>query len=216
MTNAISESVARVSRRYDQLAPVYAVTLFLFGLPPGARRAAVEALDLSVGARALEVGCGSGRNLSLLVDAVGPRGKVYGVDVSTGMLARSRRLVDRRGWSNVELRVEDAARLTGPDDVDGVLFGLSYAVLPEPQAALRAAWRFLRPGGRVVILEGCLPDTRLGRSLRRPMLALSRLTVLGDPDNRGWEDLAELSSEVRVRRLQFGTYYVASATKPET
>lgn len=62
MTNTISESVGRVSRRHDRLAPVYAVTLFLFGLPPGARRAAVEALDLRVGARVLEVGCGSGRN----------------------------------------------------------------------------------------------------------------------------------------------------------
>lgn len=215
MPNPVSESIVKVSRRYDRIAPVYRALLVLFGLPPGARRAAVRALDLAAGAQVLEIGCGSGRNLPLLVDAVGPGGRVYGVDVSTGMLARAERLIERRGWSNVELRVEDAARLTRPSQLDGVLFGLSYAVLPEPRAALESAWRLLRPGGRLTIVEGCLPDSPLGRALRAPMLALSRLTVLGDPDARGWEDLAELSPDVHTRWLQFGTYYVASAVKPD-
>lgn len=213
MSNPVSESVTKVSRRYDRLAPLYRALLPLFLLPPGARRAAVEALDLSAGASVLEVGCGSGRNLPLLVDAVGPSGKTYGIDVSTGMLDRAKELVERRGWSNVELRVEDAARLTYPDELDGVLFGLSYGVLPEPRAALDAAWKLLRPGGRVVIVEGRLPDNLLGRLLRPPVLALSRLTVLGDPDVRGWDDLAELSPDVQTRWLQFGTYYVSRAVK---
>jgi ubiquinone/menaquinone biosynthesis C-methylase UbiE len=202
-----------VSRRYDRLAPIYRAILPFFLLPRGARRAAVDALDLSPGASVLEVGCGSGRNLPLLVDAVGPSGKVYGVDISTGMLDRAKRLVDRRGWSNVELRVEDAARLTRPDELDGVLFGLSYAVLPERRTALEAGWKLLRLGGRLVIVEGRLPDNLLGRLLRAPTLALSRLTVLGDPDARGWEDLAELSPDVRTRWLQFGMYYVSRAVK---
>lgn len=150
-----------------------------------------------------------------MVDAVGPSGKVYGVDISTGMLGRAKRLVDRRGWSNVALRVEDAAGLTGPDQLDGVLFGLSYAVLPDRRAALEAAWRLLRPGGRLVIVEGRLPDNLLGRLPRPPMLALNRLTVLGDPDARGWEDLAALAPHVQTRWLQFGTYCVSSAIRPE-
>jgi ubiquinone/menaquinone biosynthesis C-methylase UbiE len=213
MANPVSESVTKVSRRYDRLAPLYRALLPLFLLPPRARRAAVEALDLSAGASVLEVGCGSGRNLPLLVDAVGPSGKVYGIDVSTGMLDRAKDLVERRGWSNVELRVEDAARLSGPDQLDGVLFGLSYAVLPEPRTALKAGWHLLRPGGRLVIVEGSLPDNLLGRLLRPPVLALSRLTVLGDPDVHGWKDLAELSPDVQTRWLQFGTYYVSRAVK---
>jgi ubiquinone/menaquinone biosynthesis C-methylase UbiE len=213
MSNPVSESVTKVSRRYDRLAPVYRAILPLFLVPSRARRVAVEALDLSAGARVLEIGCGNGRNFSLLVDAVGPSGEVYGVDISTGMLARAKRLIDRRGWSNVKLKVEDAAELTDPDHLDGVLFGLSYAILPKPRAALEAGWRLLRPGGRLVIVEGALPDNLLGRLLRPLTLALSRLTVLGDPDARGWEDLADLSPDVHTRWLQFGTYYVSCATK---
>jgi SAM-dependent methyltransferase len=109
--------------------------------------------------------------------------------------------------------VEDAARVTGPDQLDGVLFGLSYAILPEPRTALEAGWRLLRPGGRLVIVEGSLPDNLLGRLLRPPTLALSRLTVLGDPDVRGWEDLAALSPDVHTRWFQFRTYYVSCAVK---
>jgi ubiquinone/menaquinone biosynthesis C-methylase UbiE len=214
MSNPVSESVTKVSRRYDRLAPLYRLLLLLFLVPRGARRAAVEALDLSAGASVLEVGCGSGSNLPLLVDALGPSGKVYGVDVSTGMLDRAQRLVERRGWSNVELRLEDAARLRCPDQLDAVLFGLSYAVLPEPRTALEAGWQLLRPGGRLVIVEGGLPDNLLGRLLRPAVLALSRLTVLGNPDVRGWEDLAELSPNVETRWFQFGTYYVSRAVKP--
>jgi ubiquinone/menaquinone biosynthesis C-methylase UbiE len=211
--NPVSESVTKVSRRYDRLAPLYRAMLPLFLPPRGARPAAVEALDLAAGASVLEVGCGSGGNLPLLVDAVGPSGRVYGVDISTGMLGRAKRLIDRQRWSNVELREEDAARLSGPDQLDGVLFGLSYAVLPEPRTALKAGWQLLRPGGRLVIVEGGLPDNLLGRLLRPPVLALSRLTVLGDPDVRGWVDLGELSPDVQTRWLQFGTYYVSRAVK---
>lgn len=209
----VSRSVSEVSRRYDRLAPFYPAVLGLFGVPPGARRLAVEALALPAGGRVLEVGCGTGRNLGLLVEAAGPDGEVHAVDISTAMLERAQRLVDRRGWANVRLSAQDAARLTGPAGLDGVLFGLSYAVLPEPRAALDAAWRLLRPGGRMVIVEGRLPDNRLGRALRRPMTVLSRWTVLGDPDSRGWDDLAALSTGVHTRWLQLGTYYVSSARK---
>lgn len=214
MTNPISESVAKVRRRYDRLARVYGAALFLFGFPRRTRRAAVAALDLPRGARALEVGCGRGANLALLVDAVGPTGTVHGIDVSTEMLHHAEKLVAHHGWSDVKVRIEDAAQLTGPADLDGVLFGLSSAVLPEPRAALDAAWRRLRPGGRLVIVEGCLPEGRLGRLLRPVILFLSRMTVLGNPDSRGWEDLAELSPDVRTRWYQFGTYYIATVVKP--
>jgi ubiquinone/menaquinone biosynthesis C-methylase UbiE len=174
---------------------------------------AVQALGLSAGATVLEVGCGSGRNLPLLADAVGPNGRVYGVDISTGMLQRARLLVERRACTNVELRLEDAAQLTQPRDLDGVLFGLSYAILPEPRTTLAACWELVRPGGRMVILEGRLPDDLLGRLLRRPAASLSRLTVLADPEARGWDDLAALTGNVQTQWLQFGIYYVSRAVK---
>ena len=62
-------------------------------LPPGLRRKAVGRLGLHGGETVLEVGCGTGRNLPLLCEAVGADGRVVGVDASGGMLERARDLV---------------------------------------------------------------------------------------------------------------------------
>ncbi len=47
---------------------------------------AVDRLSLQPGDHVLEIGCGTGRNLPFLSAAVGPQGRVYGVDLSPGML----------------------------------------------------------------------------------------------------------------------------------
>ncbi|MGH3430765.1 MAG: methyltransferase domain-containing protein [Mycobacteriales bacterium] len=45
-----------------------------------------------------------------MVEAVGPSGTVIGFDASPGMLAEARKLIERNGWSNVELLQQDATQ----------------------------------------------------------------------------------------------------------
>jgi len=108
---------------------------------------------LKPGNTVLEIGAGTGRNFPYLVEAVGPSGTVIGVDASPGMLAEARKLIERRGWSNVQLLHQDATQLEVDRDVDGVLFSLSYSALPEPRPALARAWECLRPSSRVVVMD---------------------------------------------------------------
>ncbi len=210
----LSSSTEFIARRYDRLASVYRLIELLFGLPPGIRRRAVDRLALSHGDRVLEVGCGSGRNLDLLRSAVGPDGRVEGIDVSEGMLARGRRLVERRGWSNVIVAQHDAAEIDDSARFDAVLFSLSYSVIPDREAALSRAWSALRPGGRLVIMDACLPQGRRGRMLRPYASVISRATVLGDPEVRAWDELATVGTEVDNERLWLGTYVIAGTRKP--
>lgn len=111
-----------VVRRYDRYAPWYRYLEWTILLAPGFRRRAIERIGLKLGERVLEVGCGTGRNLALLRDAVGDAGEVIGVDASPGMLAEARKVVAHGGWSNVSSVNSDAATLMLDERVDAVYF----------------------------------------------------------------------------------------------
>lgn len=203
-----------VRRRYNRLARFFVFFEWLFWLPRGIRRRAVSRLELKPGASVLEVGCGTGRNLAPLLEAVGAEGRVYGVDVSEGMLAEAEELCAREGWANVVLIRADAADYSLPELVDGVIFSLSYAVIPQHREALRRAWKHLRAGGYLVIMDARLPKGRAGKLLHPFVVWTSRLTVLGNPDVRPWDELRELTAEVDYEEIQFGTYYICRGRKP--
>jgi ubiquinone/menaquinone biosynthesis C-methylase UbiE len=206
------QSLEQITHRYDRLARFYNMLEPLYLIHDGARRKAVEALDLSPGETVLEIGCGTGRNLEHLLNAVSGHGSVIGLDASPGMLAEAGKLVEQRGWSNVRLLEGDAARLSIEDEVDAVLFSLSYSVLPDRRPALEAAWHQLRAGGRLVVMDVGLPDTLLGRIFRPAARLLVRIAP-GDAYSRPWEDLATLAP-VSSQRFLAGLYFVCSITKP--
>jgi ubiquinone/menaquinone biosynthesis C-methylase UbiE len=221
---------AFIAQRYDRIAGLIGLFDWLFFFPPHLRGLAATRLDAKPGDRVLEIGCGTGRNFPHLRRAVGPTGKVYGVDLSTGMLTKARELCAREGWSNVELAHCDALEYIPPEPLDGILFGLSYNTMPHHLAVLRQAWKQLRPGGRIVILDGKVPDGICG-TLALPFgLWLMKNTMLGNPFIQPWKDLAALVSEANgedsdageaitgetfgMEQFLFGSWYVCWGRKP--
>src|SRR6266550_6456479 len=203
-----------VRRRYNRLASIYVFFEWLFWLPRGIRPRAVDRLNLKFGDRVVEVGCGTGRNLAFLSRAVGPDGRVYGIDLSEGMLAKARSVCEQAGLTNVLLIQADASEYELPELVDGAIFSLSYAVMRDRKRALRHAWNQLKPGGRLVMLDAKTLSGFVGRMTYRLLSLVLRLTVLGNPDLNQLADVRELAGHVDVENLQFGTYFVACAVKP--
>jgi ubiquinone/menaquinone biosynthesis C-methylase UbiE len=203
-----------VVSRYDRVAPWYRFGEWTILLAPGFRRRAVACIGLQPGERVVEIGCGTGRNLALLRDAVGSEGHVIGVDASAGMLAQAQKVISRHGWENVTLACEDAAELTLDEPVDAAYFSLSYSALPERAPVLDRAWEAVRPGGRLVIMDAGIPDTRLGRALA-PLAEIVATLFPGDPYSQPWADLARISDSVTVERFEFDLYFVCTARKPQ-
>jgi ubiquinone/menaquinone biosynthesis C-methylase UbiE len=203
-----------ITIQYDRVAPWYRALSPLFLINPLMRRKAIAAMALRPADSALEVGVGSGRNLPYLLDAVGPSGAVVGVDLSAGMLAEARKLVARRGATNVELIEASAVTVDYERDFDAVLFSLSYSVIPADvrPTALDRAWEHLRPGGRLVVLDGGIARTRL-----RPIIApIARQLVKlgpGDPDVNPLDDLAHLG-EIVSESVLLDVYFVYTVVKP--
>lgn len=204
--------LSEITGQYDRVARFYRVFEPLYLIFPVARRKAVAALGLKPGDTVLEVGAGTGRNFPYLVEAVGPSGSVSAVDASEGMLREARKLVERRGWSNVSLLRQDAAHLEVDRDVDAVLSSLSYSAMPEPKRALAAAWKRLRPGARLAVMDAGLTETRL-RPLLDPIARLLIRLGPGHPYSRPWDDLAEYG-QVAIERFMW-IYYVCTLVKPE-
>jgi demethylmenaquinone methyltransferase/2-methoxy-6-polyprenyl-1,4-benzoquinol methylase len=146
-----------IAARYDRIAGMIGFIDWLFFVPRHFRAHAATRLALRPGQRVLEIGCGTGRNFPYLRAAVGAQGQIYGVDLSAGMLAKARALCRQQRWTNVELALEDAAEYIAPEPLDAVLFGLSYNTMPHHLLVLHQALKQLRPGGRIVIMDGRSP-----------------------------------------------------------
>ncbi len=200
------------TRRYDRVARFYSTLEPLYLIFPPARRRAVAALGLKAGDTVLEIGAGTGRNFPYLVEAVGPGGTIIGVDASEGMLAEARKLIERRGWSNVQLRHGDATQLDIEGDVDGVLFSLSYSAMPEPRPALARAWERLRPSSRVVVMDMGLTQGGVYRLLA-PIARLLVKYAPGDAYSDPWSELAKYGP-VETKRFLLGFFYVSAVVKP--
>ncbi|MEU6732711.1 class I SAM-dependent methyltransferase [Streptomyces physcomitrii] len=99
----------------------------------------------------LDIGCGTG-SLSLLLAEAGHR--VTGVDLAPRMIEEARAKFTTAGLT-ARLLVGDAmAPPTGDQRFDAVLCRHLLWTLPDPEAALRAWVARLRPGGRLVLVEG--------------------------------------------------------------
>ncbi|HST65426.1 MAG TPA: class I SAM-dependent methyltransferase [Mycobacteriales bacterium] len=148
-TRVAPRSVA-VAALFDRVAESYENVGVPWFDPIGA--ALVRAVAPAGGERALDIGCGRGAVLFPLADAVGPAGRVTGIDLSAAMVERTAADVRARGLTTVDLQVMDAA---GPDlppgSYDLALSSLVIFFLPDPAGALRAWRELLVPGGRLGI-----------------------------------------------------------------
>ena len=144
---------------YDKLAKVYDLS---FGptLHPG-RLQAIERMDIQPGERVLEVGVGTGINLSLY-----PRDcAVTGIDFSGSMLEKARERAARKDSRNVRLLQMDAADLKFADDSFDIVYApYLISVVPDPVKVAREMRRVCRPGGRIIFLNHFLsPNPLLSR-----------------------------------------------------
>jgi S-adenosylmethionine-diacylgycerolhomoserine-N-methlytransferase len=173
VTAAAGDShAALMDRIYRRQRYIYDFTrkYYLFG-----RDRMIRQLALKPGARVVEVGCGTARNL-IMIAGLYPKAKVYGLDASSQMLATATRSLAQAGLTGRVKLIEAYAEALSPalfgetEPFDAVVFSYSLSMIPDWKQALRSAAASLGSGGKIHIVDfGDLKG--LGRPIERVLRA---------------------------------------------
>jgi len=167
----------------------------------------IERLAPEAGACILDVGCGAGASALPAARAVGPEGRVIGVDLAEALLERARCRAERFGLRNAAFRCGDMTALDLPDaSFDAVVCVFAIFFVPDMEAQVAELWRLVRPGGRLAI-------TTWGPDAFEPGSAafwdaVRRVRPDLDNDFRPWDRISEPDEVVRL-------FLDGGATAPE-
>ncbi len=204
-----------VRRLYDRIAPLYdmaAAPYWMLGADKLSDEAIAE-LRLQPGSTVVELGTGTGRNLAALSKAVGPSGRVIGVDLSSKMLQRAKKKLTRSQIRNVVLISEDMTTYEPPPDTAGVLSTYAIEMLPDSTALIQRLSNNLPPGARIAVSglrrSSAWPEvaTRIGSLLMRPFGVTPAYR-----SHQPWLVIESLLEDTVYREAVGGVLYLAAGT----
>ena len=209
------ETYRKKARHYDITSRLYPVP----GYPQrGQRLQAVRALGLRAGDSVVDIACGTGLNFPLIEEAIGPGGRIVGVDLTDAMLARAKDRIAVNGWANVSLVQADAAGFDFPAGADAILSTYALSQVPECAEVIARGAAALSEDGRWVVLDLKVPDStpgwlaQLGTASVRPFAAIDEWIM-----RRPWAAIraamqAELAG-LSWTELCFGTAFLAAGSR---
>ncbi|HUU48965.1 MAG TPA: methyltransferase domain-containing protein [Nitrosopumilaceae archaeon] len=148
--NKVVAAYRKYAENYDLTVKFYR----LLGLKIGKyRKMTVNALELSKGDTVVELGCGTGLNFPLVLDIIGPEGKLIGVDITDKMLDQARKRAVENGWNNVELVQSDFAEYQFPNSLDGIYETGALQYSTQYDKIIKRGYEALKPGKSFAVFD---------------------------------------------------------------
>jgi SAM-dependent methyltransferase len=151
--------------------------------------------SLKPGEIVVDLGSGAGFDCFLASKAVGPSGKVIGIDMTPEMISKARKNAANGNYSNVEFRLSEIETLPVPDNTaDIIISNCVINLSPDKRSVINEAFRVLKPGGRLAISD-IVATQPLPTEIRNDLALLSGCMAGATP-------IAEL--EIHLVKAGFG------------
>ena len=166
---------------------------------------------LKFGETVLDLGSGAGVDVFLAAKAVGPVGKVIGVDMTPEMVDRAQENARKGDFRNVEFRLGEIETLpVESNSVDVVISNCVLNLVPNNSQAFAEIYRVIKPGGRFAISDmvtfGDVPD-----DMRQDMVLWAGC-VAGAVDQADYLDIIRTAGFTDVQVVKSTLY---GADEPE-
>ena len=218
----IDRTRAHLIETYRKKAKHYDITSRFYPAPGYPQRAqrlrAVQALGLCPGDSVVDIACGTGLNFPLIEEAIGPAGRIVGVDLTDAMLAQAQARIETNGWSNISLVQADAADFDFPTEVDAILSTYALSQVPECAEVIAHGAAALSAGGRWVVLDLKVPANtprwlaHVGTAVVRRFASIDEWIL-----RRPWEAIRaamqEELADLSWLELCFGTAFLAAGSR---
>ena len=193
---------------FDEMSSDYSNTLGKYTEPMN--YALIKELDGKNFKTLLDLGCGNGTFLSMVLNKFDV--EVSGIDISPGMIEKSKELLDGRA----DLKVGDSEHLPWNDkSFDVVTCSASFHHYPGPELVLKEMKRVLRPGGILMIADPFTPNNLL----RFFVNLFMNFSKSGDVRIYSQKEIQELLEKCRFKLIKWETkgeklkkYFIVIAT----
>lgn len=173
----------------------------------------IAAMGLKDGDVVADIGCGSGYYARKMAKAVGPTGKVYGVDIQPPMLSIMQKLLEKGGITNVTPVLGGESDPKLPEaSIDWMILADVYHEFQDPAPMLANMRDALKPDGRIALLEYRLNGTSAAHIKWEHRMSPEQ--VLAEWEPSGFE-LVELKESLPSQHLFIFKKSVAVEAAPE-
>lgn len=156
-------------KMFDQISPTYDCVnrVMTFGFDQLWRKRLCKFLPLSQGLHILDCATGTGDQIIALFEKNPEIASVIGIDLAEAMLAIGKKKIERKSYKDkVIFQVASALETHFPNDhFDCVTISFGIRNVTNVMAAFQEFRRVLKPGGRLLILEGTIPHQKWLRAL---------------------------------------------------
>ncbi len=178
---------------------------------------AIHYAKAKIGEVCVDLGSGRGTDVLRMADAVGETGFVYGIDISEGMLEKSRQNALRVEVQNVKFIQSELEKIELVDNIaDLVISNCTINHASDKEAVWCEVYRILKKGGRFVVSD-IYATTPIADQYRNDPVAVAECWAGAVTRNEYLETLTKLGfTEIEIieesKPYQKGEAEVASLT----